>query len=337
MNQDGKTINHYPDRVDFPNPEAARFPLMIVLSTANVCNSNCVHCTFRRDNLSKREGNPYMPRELFTKVFDECVGEKTMIRITGTGEPFMNPHLFDALLEGKKKGLSFGIITNAGLLTPEKAKPLIDAGVDMFEFSVDAGTKEEYEKIRVGLNWETLQKHVDFILKYRDEAKSPTKLIVSIIDQPDRVDVKKAEAFWNAKGVDNVMIRKWLTFGMLGKERYSKDVYLSPENRISCPYPWERMWILSNGNVPFCNFDVREEDSYFKGNINTETIKEVWRGPKFEEWRKLIAGKEFDKIPLCAKCDDWKYRSWQYNYLNKVKPDAAKKREEELIKNGDNK
>lgn len=323
-------VNHYPEKVDFAAPEAANFPLMVVLSTSNVCNSNCVHCAFRNSNLSKREGNLYMSRELFTKVFDECRGEKTMIRITGTGEPFINPNLFDALLEGKEKGLSFGVITNGSLLTPEKSRRLLDAGVDMFEFSVDAGTKKEYEKIRVGLKWETLLKHIDFILEHRNKIKSPTKVIVSVIDQPDRVDVKKAEKFWQEKGVDNVMIRKWLTYGVLGKERYSSDMYLKPENRISCPYPWERMWVLSNGNVPFCNFDITEEDSFFFGNINAQTIKEVWRSSKFDEWRDLVAKKEFEKIPLCAKCHDWKYRSWQYNYLKKVRPTAFEKREKDL-------
>lgn len=334
MSQNNNKINHYPDRVDFQTSDVAKFPSMVVLSTSNVCNSGCVHCAFRKDNLRKREGNLYMPPELFTKVFDECKNEKTMIRITGTGEPFMNPYLMDALIEGKSKGMAFGVITNSALLTTEKLKRLIEAGIDMLEFSVDAGTKEEYEKIRVGLKFETLLKNADFVLSYRDKIKSPTKLIVSIIDQPDRVDVQKAKNFWQAKGVDNVMIRKWLTYGVLEKERYSKDFYLKPENRISCPYPWERMWILTNGNVPFCNFDIKEEDSYYMGNINNQSIKEVWRGPKFEEWRKILVKKEFEKIPLCAKCEDWKYRSWQYNYLNKVKPMAAKKREKELAKNG---
>ncbi|MFH1997672.1 MAG: radical SAM protein [Patescibacteria group bacterium] len=327
MTQKTNQIKHYPDKVGFQNLDVEKFPSMIVLISSNACNSNCVHCAFRRSNLRKREGNLYMSSELFSKVFDECIGEKTWIRITGTGEPFMNPHLVAALIKGKSKGLSFGVITNGSLVTPEKAKKLIDVGIDMFEFSVDAGTKEEYEKIRVGLKFETLLENVDFALNYRNKTKAQTKIIVSIINQPDRVDIKKAENFWKKKGVDNVMIRKWLTYGVLEKERYSMDVYLKPENRISCPYPWERMWILSNGNVTFCNYDVKEEDGYYLGNINNQSIKEVWRSPKFDAWRKILVKKEFGKIPLCAKCEDWKYRSWDYNYW-KVQKDANKKRRE---------
>jgi radical SAM protein with 4Fe4S-binding SPASM domain len=244
----------------------------------------------------------------------------------------MNRHLFDVLLEGKKRGLVFGIITNGSLLVPEKSKALLDAGIDMLEFSVDAGTKEEYEKIRVGLKFETLLKNIDFILNYRDKIKCLTKVVVSIIDQPDRVDVQKAKEFWEAKKVDNVMIRKWLTYGILEEERYSKEVYLSPKNRVGCPYPWERMVILSNGKVTFCNFDVKDGDGYYMGDINQQSIKEVWGSPKFNQWRELAAKKEFEKIPLCAKCDDWKYKSWQYNYLNSVRPSAAKKRNQDLEK-----
>lgn len=333
MNQKNNQIKHHPEKIGFQKLADKMFPPMVVLSTANICNSNCVHCAFRRDNLRQREGNLYMSRELFMKIFDECAKEKTIIRITGTGEPFMNPYLFDALLEGKKRGLVFGIITNGSLLVPEKSKALLDAGIDMLEFSVDAGTKEEYEKIRVGLKFETLLENIDFILNYRDKIKCSTKVIVSIIDQPDRVDVQKAKTFWEARKVDNVMIRKWLTYGILEETRYSKEAYLSPENRVGCPYPWERMVILSNGKVTFCNFDVKEDDGYYMGDINQQSIKEVWHAPKFNQWRELAAKKEFEKIPLCAKCEDWKYKSWQYNYLNTVRPSATQKRDQDLTKN----
>jgi len=323
MNKDNK-IEHYPKKVGF-KPGAKKFPLMVVLSVSNVCNCKCVHCPFSNNpELRQREGNPFMSKELFLKIFKECKNKNTFIRITGTGEPFMVPYLGDALLEGKKQGLKIGIITNGSLLTPKIAKLMLDAGFDVLEISADAADKKTYEKIRVGLKFGTILENIDFMIKYRNKIKGKTKIIVSIVDQPDRVDVEAAEKFWGKK-VDNVIIRKWLTYGKMEEERYSKQTYLDPKNRIACPYPFERMVVLSNGKVTFCNFDVDLNDGYYMGDLNYQSIKEVWRSKKFDEWRELVKKKQFEKVPLCAKCSDWKYKSWSYNYF-KAKKDAEKKR-----------
>jgi len=317
-----KEINHYPEKIGF-KPGAQNFPLMIVLSVSNVCNCQCTHCPFANNQeLRQREEVPFMPKELFLKIFHRAKGKNTFIRITGTGEPFMNPDLSEMLLQCKKMGLACGIITNGSLLTPAIAKPLLDANIDVVEISADAMDEETYEKIRVGLKFETLLKNIDFLIKYRDKIKAKTKIMVSIVDQPDKIDVEATQKYWADK-VDKVIVRKWLTYGKLDSSKYSEETYLDPEDRIACPYPFERMIVLSNGKVTFCNFDVDSSDGYYLGDLNHQNIEEVWRSEKFDQWRNLVLKKEFEKIPLCNKCADWKYKSWNYNYF-KAKKDAEK-------------
>jgi radical SAM protein with 4Fe4S-binding SPASM domain len=73
------------------------------------------------------------------------------------------------------------------------------------------------------------------------------------------------------------------------------------------------MVILATGNVTFCNFDVN--DNLFMGNVCDQSIEEIWRGQKFEAWRDLVLQKRFEEVPLCKKCDDWKYKSWTHNFF----------------------
>ena len=80
---------------------------------------------------------------------------------------------------------------------------------------------------------------------------------------------------------------------------------------------------IPSGQVTFCNFDV--EDGYYMGNVHEQSIAEIWRGAAFEAWRQLVLERRFEAMPLCAKCNDWKYKSWTHNFF-KVLDSAEQKR-----------
>ena len=300
---------------------ADTFPLMILPSVSNACNSRCVHCWFNANpNLRKRDNVTYMSSKLLCKIVDEVAEynkQKPLIRITGTGEPFLMPNLTDIIEYAcGKKNVRVAVITNGSLLTPKRSKRLIDAGIEAIECSVDASDKETYEQIRRGLKFDNILKNIDYMVNHRDKSGTATKILVSIVDNQKEIESSVVEDFWR-KRVDNVIVRKYLTYGQLNEELYSEETYLPPDQRVPCPYPFERMVSLSNGNITFCNFDV--EEGYYMGNINDSTIEEVWRGEKFEAWRKLVLESRFDDIPLCAKCNDWKYKSWTHNFFKVLK------------------
>ena len=316
---------HLPDNFGMKHG-AEKFPLMVLPQVSNVCNSQCPHCWFTANpELRQRDGIPYMPKHLLTKIINEVAEHKDpkpLIRITGTGEPFLMPELASIIAYNARliKNVRIAVITNGSKLTPERSKPMILMEIEAIEISVDASDKQTYEKLRPGLKFKTLLKNIDYMVNYRNEIKSKTKIIVSFIDNPKEIDPNAVEAFWQDK-VDNVIRRKYLTYGQISEENCSEETYLSPDKRVPCPYPFERMVILASGYVTFCNFDVDKKDSYYLGNIHYQTIEEIWRNKKFEEWRNLIINRQFEKVPLCAKCNDWKYKSWNYNF-SKVLKDA---------------
>ncbi|MFC1461932.1 radical SAM/SPASM domain-containing protein [Verrucomicrobiota bacterium] len=304
---------------------AQKFPLMILPSVSNVCNSRCVHCWYtRKPGLRKRDAVTFMPEGLLKKIIEEVAGHtdpRPLIRVTGTGEPFLMPELTECLVYGcGEKDVRMAVISNGSLITPERSSRLIDAGIEALEISADAADQETYERIRPGLEFKDLMHNIEHMLDYRSKTGAKTKILVSAVDSKE-IDASEVDLFWRDK-VDNVIIRKYLTYGQLSEEGYSRDTYLPPEERVPCPYPFERMVVLADGNVTFCNFDV--EDSCFMGNINDQTIEEIWRNDKFEAWRRLVLDGRFEQVPLCAKCNDWKYKSWNYNFFSVL--DKAKNR-----------
>lgn len=308
-------------------PGAENYPLMILPQVSNVCNSRCVHCWFNaKPKLRSREKVNFMSPDLFRRIVDETAEHtksRPLVRVTGTGEPFLMPRLTELLVYAcGKKNVRVAVITNGSLLTPDRAAKLLDAGLEAVEISADAADQRSYERIRKGLKFDILLRNIEFLLKYREQSGARTKILVSFVENPTVVDPDQVELFWK-KRVDNVIRRKYLTYGQISDRGYSKVTYLPPDQRVPCPYPFERMVILANGNVTFCNFDVA--DGFYMGNVNTKRIADIWRNDKFEAWRRLVLDRRFEDVPLCAKCEDWKYKSWKHNFFKVLRTSPKKK------------
>lgn len=295
---------------------------MVLPQVSNVCNSRCVHCWFNENtSLRKRDGVRYMEPLLLRKIVDEMALQTTkpLMRITGTGEPMLMPGLDDELVRAAGKGVRVAIITNGSLLTSDRSLRLVDAGVEAIEISADAADPETYARVRKGLNFDTLLRNIEDALEHRERLRRPTRILVSFVENPEQIDPDAVEAFWRAR-VDNVIRRKYLTYGQLPESGYAKETYLPEDKRVPCPYPFERMPITANGNATFCNFDVA--DGHYMGNVTSHSIAEIWRNLAFEVWRQKILVGAYEDLPLCSKCLDWKFKSWNYNFFKVLEESA---------------
>jgi len=316
-------VDHLPE--EFRIKEGAeRFPLLIALSASNICNSRCPSCVYTQNpELRKSYGSePYMKPEVFNRIVEEAGKFGAMIRISGTGEPFLNPDLVDEIEYGKKVGAGIGIITNGSLLDEDKITRILNAEADAIEYSVDAMDKEHYDMVRVGLDYDSVKSNILKTVELRDKMKKKTAVLVSVVNTPTEDDyVDRTVEYWQTK-VDNVISRKFLRWGLIDQENQTEE-YLSKTERVPCPFPFERLNIDTSGNIRFCGYDISY--NVVMGNVLESSIEDVWTGDKFNKWRQYHLDRQFDKIPMCRDCTDYPYRSWNYNYWNVLK-DAEEKR-----------
>lgn len=299
---------------------AEEFPLMVVLSFVYLCNASCPNCPYNNSEIRSTYKNAMvMPREIFKRIADECGSYGAYLRISGGGEPMLHPEAVSLLKYAKKKGARIGLITNGSKFSRKSLYELISAGVDALEFSVDAGDEETYGRVRPGLNWERLNENAKLAVHIRNERKNGTRIIASIINQRG-VDVKEAERYW-AKIVDNVQIRKYLTWGYNEDQSADSTPYLPPNQRIPCPWLFERLNVDSRGDVTLCGEDIAFQERF--ANVMERSIKDIWQGKEFRSFREKHLSGRGDEIRICSQCPDWQYRSWQYNYW-KVLKDARK-------------
>jgi radical SAM protein with 4Fe4S-binding SPASM domain len=320
-------------------PEAEEFPMMLVLSVIYPCNAKCPHCPYTNSNIRDDfKDQPLMPEETFKKIADEAGRYNAYLRISGGGEPMLHKKAVELLTYAKNVGCRIGLITNGSKFTEKNSRALLEAGVDMIEFSVDADNAKDYEKVREGLKWDVLLRNVKRMVKIRAELgnKCKSKIIASGVNQVD-IDIDNVAKFWTDEiGVDNFIKRKFLTWGISTELDDSRSADTTPyldTNSVPCPFIFERLNIDTRGNVMVCGYDISSATSM--GNVNTSSIKEIWHGKGFQYYRdKHLSGCGKD-IKMCANCPDWQYRSWTHNYWKVIK-DAETSRAKKFDKLNDN-
>lgn len=297
-------------------PEAETFPMMVVLSYVYVCNAGCPNCPYNNSDIRNDYKDAILMSDaIFHRLADECGPHGSLLRLSGGGEPMLHPKAVEHILYAREKGCRIGLITNGSRFTEEALRTIIASGIDAIEFSVDADNEETYRVVRPRLDWQTLNRNVEMAVAIRNELQSPTRVVTSIINQQG-VDVDQAKAYWE-KRVDKVQVRKFLTWGY--NENHSADAspYLPPEERLPCPWLFERLNVDSRGDVTLCGEDIAFSCKF--ANIMERSIQEIWHGPEFTRFRELHLARKGHDIPICASCPDWQYRSWNYNYWKVLK------------------
>ncbi|MDD2753515.1 MAG: radical SAM protein [Candidatus Portnoybacteria bacterium] len=290
---------------------------MLVLWVSNICNSRCPHCPFNlHSELRQVDKNKVMPEKVFKRIAWEAGQYGSLIRITGLGEPLLNQKIIDLVEYAIKQGARIGFITNGALLNPEKIDRLLKAGIDLIEVSVDAMDKKTYSKIRIGLDFDSVKRNIELLMSRKRELKAKTIVAVSVINQPDKLkDPQAVVDYWKNK-VDTVIFRKWITWNVLDQANFTEP-FLDKSKRVPCPWPFDRLHINSDGLALFCADDLKR--NHVVGDVNRKKIYDIWNGKKFESYRKYHLDRKFDKIDICAKCADWPYKSWKYNYFKVLK------------------
>ena len=70
--------------------------------------------------------------------------------------------------------------------------------------------------------------------------------------------------------------------------------------RRRCPRPWQRMVVAPTGEVMPCCADWRKE--WVIGDARSQSLKEIWKGPKMEAMRNIQREMQLDQVSPCRTC-----------------------------------
>src|SRR5260221_8966602 len=126
-------------------------PFIGFVYPASSCNFKCTFCpTGHRDMIAETgryQGT--MKFDVFTKIIDDLAEfDKPIkvLRLYKDGEPFLNKRLADMISYAKQSGYVDYIdtTTNGSLMTPERLGPVLEAGLDKINVSVDGMSAKTY-------------------------------------------------------------------------------------------------------------------------------------------------------------------------------------------------
>ncbi|MEW6545155.1 MAG: radical SAM protein [Nitrospirota bacterium] len=115
------------------------------LNTA--CNANCGFCNFALDRLPKEQWE-FVERQGALDALAILHREGVRYLVFTGGEPTLHPDLVTFVRRAAGLGMNVMLVTNAGLLKPQKIRELAEAGLSSFIISIDAASREAHERNR---------------------------------------------------------------------------------------------------------------------------------------------------------------------------------------------
>jgi radical SAM protein with 4Fe4S-binding SPASM domain len=310
-----------PGDFGFAEPEHAEFPPIVIIAVTNVCDMACIHCAHPVVKKSPGYRAGYMDPALHTKIVEEtrCYRDHLWVfRYAADGESLLHPQFLDFVEEAKAAGIRpVDLTTNAMSLTEDMMRRLLLAPIDVIDVSLDAYSREAYEKIRKRGKFNKVTANLQRLVELRDQLGSPTRLMTSIIRQKEALDeIDAFTAYWG-QYVDEVLVRGLNTD--LGIVNASETYFRDDLTRWPCPQFWKRVTINQNGDIRFC-----VEDWFNRGvvaNVRDHSIREVWTSPVYQRFRELHRSGRWNEMSLCRPCLDWQHMAWEHGFekaINRV-------------------
>ncbi len=247
------------------NSDVALWPHEIEIETINKCNGICSFCPVNiRDDIRRKE---IMSETLFMKIVDELhdLDYSGRIALFSNNEPLLDKRIikFSEILRKEVPKAQIHMFTNGTLLS-----------IDIFSE----------------------------LIKYLDE------LIIDNYDQELLLipQVKKIKEY--VEDLNDLQIRKKVKIllrkpneflSSRGGDAPNRHKIIDVSNEV-CALPFCQMVVRPSGKISLCCNDPYGK--YSLGDLNKESILEVWNGEKFSSVRKKIkCGRKNEKH--CEKCD----------------------------------
>lgn len=122
--------------------------------------------------------------------------------------------------EYRERALSMGIefpkvsmLTNGMLLREKLARQIIDEGlVDEVGFSLDGGTPEDFEELRVNAKWDKFYENVKFFNQYARQGTRAVRVYgITIVPEPKPLDY----SWMRPLASPNDLVAEWRRYGLL--------------------------------------------------------------------------------------------------------------------------
>jgi len=238
-----------------------------------------------------------MSGDIIKKIIDETRGLGVTYRPFLINEPLADMRL-GAIMRYMRRDDTARIEfnTNGEMMREDRAREVLDAGIDVIRFSIDGFTKETFALSRVGLDFDlTVERTREFIELAR-KTGGAGRIEVRMIDtEATRPEQERFLEYWSGLGVEAIItdLYKW-----------AWDPGVKPV-QLPCKKVLNEMFFYVNGKATLCCWDSHERGVI--GDVANEHVLDIWNGALNTRYRQLLAQGRRKDILLCSKCEAYKH------------------------------
>jgi MoaA/NifB/PqqE/SkfB family radical SAM enzyme len=292
-------------------PSRTRSPRSIQIECTTKCNLKCTFCEL--SHWAEK------PTDLTFADFEKMVARLPKLKrvdLTGIGEVLMNRE-FGRMLEFlKARGIYVTLNDNFSLMTEKTARRMVELGVDHIFLSLDGATKQTYEEIRVGSNFDKVIANARGLVRVKRELRKRLPeikmntvvcltnyqempaiielahdigigmvVLVNVITFEDTAGLDTASVQREVQSKLDEALRRARELGVLVKmELFEKE----PVER--CDFPWRRNFVTYDGYVHPCCYttqtgDRKAQNGRSLGNLLQSPFEELWDAPGYAAFR----------------------------------------------------
>ncbi|MDY6935885.1 MAG: SPASM domain-containing protein [Spirochaetota bacterium] len=319
----------YPDKIPIPRN--------IEMETTTVCNKKCIICEYIYWSKDAQ-----VKRHLKLDEFKHIINQFPVIRwanLTGEGSSFLNkdyPLMVKYLWEKHKS--SIWLVDHLDDISIEKLQKEVFPYIHGIYISMDAATKETYESIKIGCNYDNVINNLKSIIQYKKRNNTPfphlsfryiiinknvhelplfLDLINSIASQTEwggSSTMVEFTGLLNFKEINKYYIEKipQSIVDELMKRRDGIEFQFSHAEEPSNPpieqcIAWLEPYIMMPGYVlPCCAVMMSNNRPHLRkysfGNVLNDNFINIWENEYYLKFRSMVNDPDKPVPTLCVGC-----------------------------------
>lgn len=308
-------------------------PDTLHLDVTNGCNANCVTCWDHSPHLLTPRPQKWKRQRIdLSTVIDvlneanELGGLRSVI-LSGMGEPFTHPEIYDMIAEVKRRGLHLTVITNLVACNPVR---IVELKVDQLLIGLHAASVATYRAFHPSFGEEDWTRVLDILHTFREAGRRFKHIhvicrenaheLVAMIEQAetfpvDQVNFKLASL---REGTETVrvdeeqrkrLLFEWLpqamkeaenrhvnaNFSVFADQLRAKEDATAPIEEVGCFMGYSYARVLVDGTVLYCC-----SPDIVAGHLSEAPFFDLWEGPVWNGIRARL--RKGDYFPACHQC-----------------------------------
>lgn len=341
------------------------FPRQLELEISTECTKKCIHCehTWWKPESQPRKRLTY---DQVIRVLEQFPNLR-WVSLVGEGGSFEHPDMLRLLKYVKGREIMCYMVDHLSDWTDETVKAVIENDMDGISISLDAGSRETYEKLKVGCDFENVKRNIRKLVEEKRKRKTPIPEMMftfiamkrNVNEIPDYVDLiaslgtRKDFGAGSRVGVVRLLAFKQilqLQIDDIPQEIIDETLRRAKKNDLfvnftgtnvrealpepTCCMAWMEPYIFMEGFISQCCavFISNNRDfirKYSLGNVFEKDFKECWNSRPYRNLRYLI-NKPDKPIPIqCAGCRVFNtlQREKEYGIINTLTGDVMSLKE----------